>query len=111
MLNGLKGAAADREGRLRVTDLVTYLKRNLPILAQSVGKNQNPRTSMDIDLQKEIVGPFPKELDISIEFTASQPLTEMILEDPDLNIVKQGNTAELRWDLHLKRGEHVLREK
>jgi hypothetical protein len=108
LLNGLKGAAADKDGRLKVQDLVNYVKRELPALAHGVGKTQIPRPKIEIDLEKEIAGPFGKTIDVSIRF--QKPGIKVILEDPDLNEIKKGNSSDEKWDLTLKRGKYILRK-
>jgi hypothetical protein len=108
LLDGLNGAAADRKGILRVQDLVTYVKKQLPQLAASKGKTQIPRPNIAIDLEKEIIGPFPAEIEITIEFQI--PGMNLVLEDPDLRIVNE-DSSDKTWTIKLKRGEHTLRKK
>lgn len=109
LLDGLKGAAANNDGWVRVQDLVNYMTRKLPVVAKAVGKNQNPRSRIEIDLRKKIAGPFPKTITIEIEFKNSG--IDMILEDADVEEVKTGSSSDGKWQLELKRGEYVLRKK
>lgn len=107
-LDGLKGAAAYKDGWVRVQDLVNYMTRKLPVVAKAVGKTQNPRPRIEIDLQKIIAGPFPKTINIEIEF--KNPGIDVILENADVEKVKDGNSSDGKWLLELKRGEYVLRK-
>lgn len=109
LLKGLKGAAADRNGHLKVHDLVSYVGKELPKLAISQGKAQVPRSVIAFrDNQKDILGPFPKTIAVTIQFK-TQGL-DMVLEDPDLNEVCSGNTSEGQWQLPLSRGCYTLRK-
>ena len=109
LLNGLKGGAANKDGLLRITDLIKYVKRKLPELALSKGKTQIPKPIPAIDSEKQITGPFQKSVDIVVQFNT--PGFDMVLEDADVKEVKNGNSSDGRWDLNLHRGEYLLRKK
>jgi Caspase domain len=108
LLDGLRGAAADKTGRLCVSDLVTYIKRTLPELAKSKGKTQFPRPRIEIDLDKELTRPFPNTFNVVIKFLKKG--LDMVLEDPDLKIVHSANSDLGEWRLTLNRGQHILRK-
>jgi len=110
ILQGLKGAAAGTDGWVTVQTLVNYTKYFLPELAKSAGKSQFPRTEIKIDLEKRIVGPFPKKVTVNIHFNTNADI-EMILEDPNLDEVRVGKTSDKTWTLNLSRGKYILRKK
>lgn len=108
LLRGLKGAAADREGNLRIRDLVSYVGKKLPELAISKGKTQIPRSVVSTaDGEQNILGPFDKMVETTIRFKTAGH--NMVLEDPELEIVKAGSSSDVEWKLSLQRGVHTLR--
>lgn len=108
LLRGLKGAAADKNGNLRIRDLVSYVDKKLPELATSKGKTQIPRSVVSTkDSEKNILGPFEKVVETIIRFKKGGH--QVILEDPELEIIKEGNSSEGEWRLPLHRGVHTLR--
>ncbi|MGM9476159.1 caspase family protein [Pedobacter sp. GSP4] len=107
LLNGLRGAAAGRDGKLSVSNLLAYVKLKLPELAGIHQETQIPKAMLSIDLDRELCGPFQKKIPINIAFRV--PGKKVILEDADLEIEKEGSTDEGTWNLNLIRGQYFLR--
>jgi hypothetical protein len=108
LLAGLSGGAAGRNGRLTVYDLVNYVTMKLKELADSEGITQFPRATIEMDLNEELAGPFPAKVGITINFNTAGE--QVVLEDPDLNEIRSGNTDEKTWSLVLGRGWYTIRK-
>ena len=107
LVNGLFGAAAGKNGRLRVSDLVNYIERKLPELAKEHKVTQIPKFTTAISLEHELTARFNQLVPIEIQFTG--PSEEVVLEDGDLIEKKRGHTANGPWNLQLHRGQYILR--
>lgn len=109
LLTGLNGAAADKDGRLLLGNLINYVKRVLPQLAQARKKAQVPRTETSIDDHNKLLAPpFEKKVPMKIRFSTADGAAA-VLEDTDLEVVHTGFTDDGEWDVMLTRGFHVVR--
>lgn len=107
LMNGLKGAAAEN-GKVTTTSLTDYLKRNLPELAKSVQKIQIPRfhtenAGNDVTI---VEGIKPQEISLKISFKGNHRI--VILEDADLNIIKEENTEHGSWTVSVKKKYYAI---
>jgi len=107
LINGLRGAAAGRNGKLSIGNLLSYVKLKLPELASAHNETQIPKAMLSLDPDHEICGPFQKKIAVTITFKV--PGGKVILEDADLEIVVEEDTAVGFWNLNLSRGQYFLR--
>lgn len=110
LMNGLKGAAAEN-GKVTTSSLTNYLKLNLPELAKSVQKIQIPRfhadnAGNDVTI---IEGFSPQEISLVISFKGNN--RTVILEDSNLNIIKEGNTENGSWTVSVKKSSYAIYNK
>lgn len=110
LISGLNGAAADKNGNLNLDALIKYVNRALPQLALSRKKSQIPRTIVSFKtLNKPLTPAFNKKVDFEITFDKKNK-SKIVLEDPDLNVIKKGAMSDGKWKLELSRGYHLLRK-
>ncbi|WP_262147131.1 caspase family protein [Chryseobacterium foetidum] len=110
LMNGLKGAAAEN-GKVTTTSLTNYLKLHLPELAKSVQKIQIPRFHSESggDDVTIIDGFKPKEISLIISFKGDK--RTVILEDSDLNIIREDNTENGKWTVSVKKSSYAIYNK
>lgn len=110
LLNGLHGAAADKNGKLDLDCLIKYVTRALPQLANSRKKAQFPRSELSVVTMKKLLTPsFPPKVDLKITFNKKDK-SKLVLEDPELNVIKEGSMSDGQWEVQLSRGYHLLRK-
>lgn len=108
LLNGLRGGAADLEGRVTVTSLVDYLTLHLPKLAGEHKKRQNPKFQI-VTGGKEVIIVDGFEINIKkLNITFKSDGRDVVLEDPELNIIKNDNTANGSWIIPVKKGVYCI---
>nr|WP_262483841.1 caspase family protein [Chryseobacterium sp. Leaf313] len=110
LMNGLKGAAAEN-GKVTTTSLTNYLKLNLPELAKSVQKIQIPRFHTENAGSEVTIVDGIKNQDIILEISFKGNHRTVILEDADLNIIKEDSTENGSWNVSVKKRSYAIYNK
>lgn len=111
LTRALYGAAADKNGKLNLDNLIRYMNRALPQLALSTNKKQIPRADNTfVTGSRPLTPSFEAKVPFEITFLKKDS-AQMVLEDAELNVVKEGNSKTGKWKVTLSRGYHLLRKK
>lgn len=110
LLAGLRGGAAVASGGVPASRLKTYLEKWTPILAKEHDQDQKPQVENGFDgIQDPIFGAAKPEWNVRITFKPERH-GDMIVEDGDLNIVRQGDAATGPWQVPVRPGLAVVRD-
>ena len=110
LINGLKGAAANKEGTVTVNSLKDFLRDNLPLLAKKEKKKQVPRFINAFSTDVTVCGKnFAAPVNVTVTFREIKNKT-VILEDPNLDIIKQETDSSGSWsNIPLRKGRYEIR--
>jgi len=108
LINGLKGAAAIN-GRITTRTLMDYLHLHLPLMALEHKKTQIPRFHIDSDIiETTILEGLPTQsIELNIQFR--EKARKVILEDSNLNTIKNDSTDTGPWKIAVKKGLYAIR--
>lgn len=110
LLTGLMGGAANPSGGVTSKDLKRYLELNVPRIASDHDQVQRAQVSADFpeDDQPTFGSALPQS-NFRIEFSPARR-GEVLLEGPDLEVIRRGDVSTGPWNLTLQKGHHLLTE-
>lgn len=108
LLAGLRGGAARPEGGVALKDLKEYLEVETFSLANKDNVKQQPVIRTEFPEQNNVFfGSAVPEKNVIINFVNGR-VGPIRLEDPETNLIREGEVNSGPWDLTLYKGNHVL---
>jgi hypothetical protein len=108
LIDGLNGLA-QVNGQVTLESLRSYLKKEVPNLSNTDNHFQEVELAGSAELMGAVLGTPRQEAVVSIHFSP-QRSGDIILENGDLEVVRQGDASTGPWDLTLGRGKYSLRD-
>lgn len=110
LLAGLRGGAAVVTGGVPASKLKTHLEIETPRIALESGQTQTPEVVNGFpSVDEPVFGNARPEANLVVTFT-SERRGRIVMEGPDLAIVRSGDSSEGTWQLTLTKGRYMLRE-
>lgn len=111
LLAGLRGGAAQPGGGVTATGLQGYLEIEVPRIANEHQHTQQARVTSDFKQATEpVFGTALPVANFTVEFGPARKGT-IVLEGPDLAVIKEADAATGPWNVKLEKGLHRLLEK
>lgn len=107
LLKGLGGAAA-KDGKLTTNNLIDYIKMDLPKVAKQKNKVQNPRFRIDDNGDDVVILDSVESPLISLKLTFSTKDKYAILENSELNTIREGKINGEQWEVELHKGLYSI---
>lgn len=115
LIQGLRGAAAESTGGVKASRLKEHLEVRTPEIALLSQHHQTPEVVNGLLSNPEPI--FGSALPLDVRLTMSVEINfqsaddrHFVLEDGNLDIIKEGTAAGGPWSLDLPRGQYFVRE-
>ncbi len=108
LLEGLRGAASNQEGVVTTASIKGFLKTKVEEIAQSHNQFQSVRYEDRFANESVIIGKPPNTQQISLQITF-QEQGNIVLENQQLDVIKQSHSSTGPWTFELDKGIYCLR--
>lgn len=107
LMLGLKGAASNKEGLITTSSIKGFLKTKVEEIAKTHNQQQSVSFEDTFTTEGIIIGApaNSKFITLELSFTSTG---NIILEGPDLSVVRQGHSSTGPWKLSIEKGIYTI---
>lgn len=107
LMQGLKGAASNKEGLITTGSIKGFLKTKVEEIAKTHNQQQSVSFEDSFTTEGIIIGAPANTKFITLELTFNSS-GNITLEGPDLTMIQQGHSSTGPWKLELEKGIYTL---
>lgn len=107
LMMGLKGAASNQEGMITTSSIKGFLKTKVEEIAKTHDQQQSVGFEDSFTTEGIIIGAPANTKFITLELMFSST-GNILLEGPDLNMIRQGHSSTGPWKLEIEKGIYTI---